>query len=140
MYVSCSAVKVGSKAATRDIASAIVSRTEVLVQLSHLTGFVEFEVSSNDGSELRFRIETLAQTYRRAKRFWCRIYRLETFRFHARSARAAGARRLDADYRCWVVDDNFDLESSAHKSATAALKAALATLEKQLGVTVGKRV
>ena len=84
------------------------------MQLSKITGLVELQVVIDDGSELRFRVGALVKVHGRARRFWCRIYRLEAFRFQARSAGVNGVRWLGADYRCWVVDDNFDIENSVH--------------------------
>jgi hypothetical protein len=95
----------------------------------------EIEVSTANGDALLFRREVLVQTTERTRRYRCRLYRLESFRLRVRSVAALRTSKWhNADYRCWVVDDNFDIESMTYRSADAARNDVVQMLMAQLGL------
>jgi hypothetical protein len=90
---------------------------------------LELEVSSAEAGPLIFRVEILAEISGRKRVFRGRLFRLEQLRFRT------GAKRgpREADYRCWVVDDNLGIEDASYRSITAARAGVLRVLGQQLG-------
>ena len=88
-----------------------------------------------DGNELNFRFELLASGTGEGRRYRCRLYRLECIRVRVRGNETKrGKTWEDADYRCWVVDDNLGVEALSYRSLAKARNAAVATLKTQLGL------
>lgn len=88
-----------------------------------------------DGDELNFRFELLASGTGEGRRYRCRLYRLECIRVRVRGSEAKrGKMWEDADYRCWVVDDNLGIEARSYPSLAKARNAAVVTLKTQLGL------
>jgi hypothetical protein len=104
-------------------------------QIAKVVEVTEFRVPTSDGDELLFRLEVSASKSARNLRYRCRLYRLESFKFRVRNT--VGTRTgawSDADYRCWVVDDNLRVDEESYASAAQARNAALRSLKSQLGV------
>lgn len=88
-----------------------------------------------DGDELNFRVELLASGTGKGRRYRCRLYRLECIRVRVRGNETKrGKTWEDADYRCWVVDDNLGLDALSYPSLAKARNAAVAILKTQLGL------
>jgi hypothetical protein len=106
------------------------------VNRSRVLSGLEISVPTADGDEMLFRIEVLEKKAGTTRAFRCRLYRLESFRLRVREqgSKSKRARWGEADYRCWVVDDNLDVESHSYPTASMAQKATLQTLRSQLGI------
>lgn len=105
------------------------------MHISKVVETVEFDVPSPQGDDLLFRLEVLSQGRGAHCRYHCRLYRLESFRFQTLSDLGElGKKWESADYRSWVVDDNFGIELQSHSSAARARNMALLTLKTQLGL------
>ncbi len=88
-----------------------------------------------DGDTLSFRFELLSSGTKESRRYRCRLYRLEWVRVRVRgSENKRGKTWENADYRCWVVDDNLGIEVQSYSSLAAARNAAVAALKTQLGL------
>lgn len=95
----------------------------------------DLTVPSVNGEELTFRFEMLAVGSGKDRRYRCRLYRLEWIRIRVRRAETKrGVRWENADYRCWVVDDNLDLNAQPCRSLATARNAVVATLKAKLGL------
>lgn len=95
----------------------------------------DLTVSVVDGDDLNFRFELLASGTAEGRRYRCRLYRLECVRVRVRGNETKRGKTWEnADYRCWVVDDNLGVEAQSYRSITKARNAAMATLKIQLGV------
>jgi hypothetical protein len=95
----------------------------------------DLTVSVVDGDELNFRFELLSSGTGEGRRYRCRLYRLECVRVRVRGNETKrGKTWEDADYRCWVVDDNLGVETQSYQSLAKARNAAVATLKTQLGL------
>lgn len=105
------------------------------MQRSKMVEVLELAVSAADGDEMLFRLEVLAQGSSSNRRYRCRLYRLESFRFRVRGTATGKHNRWeDADYRCWVMDDNLGVEVLSYPSVAKARNAAVQSLKAQLGV------
>lgn len=106
------------------------------MQPSKVVEVLEFLVPAADGEELLFRLEVLAHGTGKARRYRCRLYRLESFRFRALSNKSGGRGRKweEADYRSWVVDDGLGVDLLSYPSMAKARNAAVRTLKTQLGL------
>lgn len=105
------------------------------IQSAKVVETSEFSVPTADGDELVFRLEISAARSGGNLRYRCRLYRLESFKFRVRNT--AGGRSGEwgeADYRCWVVDDNLAIDEKSYGSAMQARNAAHRILKAQLGV------
>lgn len=95
----------------------------------------ELTVSVVDGDELNFRFELLASGTGEGRRYRCRLYRLELIRVRVRGSETKrGTTWENADYRCWVVDDNLGIEARSYRTLAKARNDAVATLKTQLGL------
>lgn len=105
------------------------------MQLAKVVETLEFAVPVGDEEGLLFRLEVLAQGAGKARSYCCRLYRLEEFRFRVRDE-VPGRRQNweNADYRCWVVDDNLVTETVSYPSIAKARNAAMLSLKTQLGI------
>ncbi|MDI1430021.1 hypothetical protein [Polyangium sorediatum] len=106
------------------------------MQSSKVVEALELAVPAADGEELLFRLEVLAHGAGNARRYRCRLYRLESFRFRVLGSKSGGrGRKWDgADYRCWVVDDSLGVDLLSYPSIAKARNAAVLSLKTQLGL------
>lgn len=96
----------------------------------------ELTASVIDGDALHFRFEMLASGTAKSQKYRCRLYRLESIRVRVRGGETNRGRRWEnADYRCWVVDDNLGIEAQSYGSLAKARNAALAIVKMQLGLS-----
>jgi hypothetical protein len=106
---------------------------------SKIVEITEWSVTTAAGDELTFRIEVLAALKAQRREFWARLYRLELLRFGIPLNSGSARNEMEAaDYRAWVCDDNFGLESVRSSSATLMRGAVIARLSKQLGVPLSR--
>ncbi len=102
--------------------------------LGKIVEVLELTVPVVDGDDMNFRFELLASGTGERRRYRCRVYRLEFVRVRVRGSDTnRGKRWENADYRCWVVDDNLGIEAQSYGSLVKARNAAIATLKTQLG-------
>jgi len=95
----------------------------------------ELAVPVVDGDELNFRFELLSSRTTEGRTYRCRLYRLEWIRVRVRGIETKRGKMWEnADYRCWVIDDNLGIETLAYRSLALARNAAVATLKTQLGL------
>ncbi len=95
----------------------------------------ELTVPVVDGDELNFRFELLASGTGERRKYRCRLYRLEWIRVRVRGSETKRGKAWEnADYRCWVVDDNLGIEAQSYPSLAKARNAAVTTLKTQLGL------
>ena len=95
----------------------------------------ELTVPVVDGDELNFRFELLASGIGERRQYRCRLYRLECVRVRVRGRETKRGKTWEnADYRCWVIDDNLGVETQSYRSIAKARNAAMAALKTQLGV------
>jgi hypothetical protein len=88
-----------------------------------------------DGDDLNFRFELLASGTGEGRRYRCRLYRLECIRVRVRGSETKRGKTWEnADYRCWVVDDNLGVDALSYRSLAKARNAAVAILKTQLGL------
>jgi hypothetical protein len=95
----------------------------------------ELEVPAADEIVLIFRLEISECGAGQSRRYSARLYRLENFRFRVRDeSRGQSGKWMDADYRCWVLDENLAIDASSFPSLVKARNSAIKTLKTQLGI------
>lgn len=95
----------------------------------------EFTVPVIEDADLIFRLEVLTEGRGEGRRYRCRLYRLESVRVQVREAGDQHCNTWTAaDYRCWVVDDNLDIEDHRYQSIAKARNASLKILKNKLGL------
>ena len=105
------------------------------IMLEKVVEVFDLAVSVVDGDELHFRFELLASGTGERRQYRCRLYRLEQIRVRVRGSEAKrGKKWEEADYRCWVVDDNLGITALSYRSIAKARNAAVTTLKTQLGL------
>jgi hypothetical protein len=118
----------------RGIVNAAVPRDEDFMMFEKVVEMFELTVPIVDGDVLTFRFELLSSDTTEGQQFRCRLYRLENIRVRVRAAEnTRGKKWEDADYRCWVVDDNLGIEGQFYHSLDMARNGAITTLKAQLG-------
>lgn len=106
---------------------------------SKLVETTEWSVTTVTGDEMSFRVEILTEVKATRRAFWARLYRLELLRFGTPPNAGSALDQTEvADYRAWVCDDNFDIESARSLSVASARGAVIARLSKQLGMPISR--
>ena|SRR5687768_7878162 len=118
----------------------LLQELEDVMKHSKLVETTDWSVTTAAGDEMLFRIEILSEVKAQRDTFWARLYRLEFLRFSMSASASEDQNDLrTADYRIWVCDDNFDLESVRSPSGASARNHAIAQLSSQLGVPISRR-